>query len=111
LIDSAEKRSVETARFRIGRRESEISRRGPVRIARKQRLDYDGFLYVCQQARRKLGLRKPKKERRLPQLLSEGDLKRFLQLMCYKWKLGQRAQPPQCREASCSSQEHRWRRF
>jgi hypothetical protein len=48
-----------------------------VRIARKQRLDYDGFLYVCQQARRKLGLRKPKKERRLPQLLSEGDLKRF----------------------------------
>jgi len=52
-----------------------------VRIARKQRLDYDGFLYVCQQARRKLGLRKPKKERRLPQLLSEGDLKRFFQVI------------------------------
>jgi integrase/recombinase XerD len=52
-----------------------------VRIARKQRLDYDGFLYVCQQARRKLGLRKPKKERRLPQLLSEGDLKRFFQII------------------------------
>jgi hypothetical protein len=27
-------------------------------IARKQRLDYAGFLYVCQQALRKLGLRK-----------------------------------------------------
>ena len=52
-----------------------------VRIARKQRLDYDGFLYICQQARRKLGLRKPKKERRLPQLLSEGDLKRFFQFI------------------------------
>ena len=52
-----------------------------VRIARKQRLDYDGFLYVCQQARRRLGLRKPKKERRLPQLLSEGDLKRFFQVI------------------------------
>jgi integrase/recombinase XerD len=52
-----------------------------VRIARKQRLDYDGFLYICQQARRKLGLRKPKKERRLPQLLSEGDLKRFFQVI------------------------------
>jgi hypothetical protein len=32
-----------------------------VRIARKQHLDYAGFLYVCQQARRKLGLHKPKK--------------------------------------------------
>jgi integrase/recombinase XerD len=52
-----------------------------VRIARKQRLDYDGFLYVCQQARRKLGLRKPKKEHRLPQLLSEGDLKRFFHVI------------------------------
>jgi integrase/recombinase XerD len=52
-----------------------------VRIARKQRLDYDGFLYVCQQAQRKLGLRKPKKEHRLPQLLSEADLKRFFHVI------------------------------
>jgi integrase/recombinase XerD len=48
-----------------------------VRMARKERLDYDDFLYVCQQARKKLGLRKPKKERALPQLLTEADLKRF----------------------------------
>jgi site-specific recombinase XerD len=52
-----------------------------VRIARKQHLDYAGFLYVCQQARRKLGLRKPKKEHRLPQLLSESDLKRFFRVI------------------------------
>jgi len=48
-----------------------------VSMARKEHLDYDGFLYVCQQARRKLGLRRPKRHRKLPQLLSESDLKRF----------------------------------
>jgi site-specific recombinase XerD len=50
-----------------------------IRIARKARLGYDEFLYVCQQARRKLGLRRPKKERRLPRLLPEAELKRFFQ--------------------------------
>jgi integrase/recombinase XerD len=49
------------------------------RIARKARLGYDDFLYVCQQTRRKLGLRRPKKERRLPQLLPAPQLKRFFQ--------------------------------
>lgn len=48
-----------------------------VLMARKERLDYDDFLYVCQQARRKLGLRRPKRQRKLPQLLNETDLKRF----------------------------------
>src|SRR5258707_7268892 len=48
-----------------------------VLMARKERLDYDEFLYVCQQARRKLGLVRPKRRRKLPQLLSELDLKRF----------------------------------
>jgi len=48
-----------------------------VRIARKSRLDHADFLYVCQQARKKLGLIKPRKERKLPQLLSESELKRF----------------------------------
>ena len=48
-----------------------------VLMARKERLDYDDFLYVCQQARRKLGLSRPKRHRKLPQLLSEPDLKRF----------------------------------
>jgi len=46
-------------------------------MARKGHLDYDEFLYVCQQARLKLGLRRPKRPRKLPQLLSESDLKRF----------------------------------
>ena len=49
------------------------------RIARKSRLGYADFLYVCQQVRRRLGLRRPKKERRLPQLLPEAELKRFFQ--------------------------------
>lgn len=48
-----------------------------VRIARKARLGYEDFLYVSQQARRKLGLRRARRERRLPQLLSEAELKRF----------------------------------
>jgi site-specific recombinase XerD len=48
-----------------------------VRLARRERLGYDEFLYVCQQARKKLGLRKPRKERKLPKLLSEAELKRF----------------------------------
>ena len=48
-----------------------------VLMARKERLDYDDFLYVCQRARRKLGLCRPKRHRKLPQLLSEPDLKRF----------------------------------
>ena len=48
-----------------------------VRIARKARLGYDDFLYVSQQARKKLGLRRARKERRLPQLLPDAELKRF----------------------------------
>jgi site-specific recombinase XerD len=52
-----------------------------VRIARKERLSYADFVYVCQQARKKLGLRKPKAERKLPQLLPEADLKRFFRVI------------------------------
>ena len=52
-----------------------------VRIARKERLGYADFVYVCQQARRKLGLRKPRQERKLPQLLPEADLKRFFRVI------------------------------
>lgn len=52
-----------------------------VRLARRAHLDYDGFLYVCQQTRKKLKLRKPKRERHLPQLLTEADLQRFFQMI------------------------------
>lgn len=48
-----------------------------VRMARKARLGYDDFLYVSQQARKKLGLRRVKKDRRLPQLLPETEPRRF----------------------------------
>ena len=33
-----------------------------VRLARRERLSYDDFAYVCQQARKKLKLKKPKRE-------------------------------------------------
>jgi integrase/recombinase XerD len=52
-----------------------------VRLARRERLGYADFIYVCQQARRKLGLHKAKKERKLPQLLPEADLKRFFRVI------------------------------
>jgi integrase len=52
-----------------------------VRLARKERLDYATFLYVCQQARRRLGLRKPPHDRALPHLLPEADLKKFFRVL------------------------------
>ncbi len=52
-----------------------------VRLARKERLSYPDFVYVCQQARKKLGLRKPRTERKLPQLLPEADLKCFFRVI------------------------------
>jgi site-specific recombinase XerD len=53
-----------------------------MQLARRERLGYDDFLYVCQQVRRKLGMRKPKKrERRLPQLLSEPELQCFFRII------------------------------
>jgi integrase/recombinase XerD len=52
-----------------------------IRLARKERLSYDEFRYVCQQARRKLGLKKPRRERKLPQLLPEAELKRFFRVL------------------------------
>ena len=48
-----------------------------VRAARRARLDYDGFLYVCQQARRKLKLARPARVHKLPHLLPGSELKRF----------------------------------
>lgn len=48
-----------------------------VRVARQHRLSYDDFVYVCQQARIRLKLKKTKKERRLPEILSLTELKQF----------------------------------
>lgn len=52
-----------------------------VRAARRARLNYDGFLYVCQQARRKLKLTRPQREHKLPHLLPNAALKRFFQII------------------------------
>jgi site-specific recombinase XerD len=50
-------------------------------LVRKGRLGYEDFVYVCQQVRKKLGLRRPKKEHRLPQLLPEVELKKFFRVI------------------------------
>jgi integrase/recombinase XerD len=46
-------------------------------VARQHRLGYDAFVSVCQQVRTKLKLKKPKKDRWLPEILSLTELKRF----------------------------------
>lgn len=48
-----------------------------VRLARRERLSYDEFSYVCQQARKHLGLTKPPRGRPLPHLLTADELRRF----------------------------------
>ena len=48
-----------------------------LRVAKQHRLNYDEFIYVCQQVRLKLKLKKEKKEKRLPELLSLAELKQF----------------------------------
>jgi integrase len=48
-----------------------------VRVVRQHRLSYDAFIAMCQQVRLKLKMEKPKKERRLPELLSLAELKKF----------------------------------
>ena len=48
-----------------------------VRLARRERLSYDEFSYVCQQARKHLGLTKPQRARTLPHLLTADELTRF----------------------------------
>lgn len=52
-----------------------------VRAGRRERFSYDEFQYVCEQARRKLGLRRPHKERDLPQLLTQAEFKRFFRII------------------------------
>ena len=52
-----------------------------VRLTHKERLNYDDFLYVCQQVRQKLGLRRPERQQKLPQLLPATVLTRFFQVV------------------------------
>lgn len=47
------------------------------KIARQHRLSYEEFVSVCQQVRIKLKMTKPKKERKLPEILSMTELKQF----------------------------------
>ena len=48
-----------------------------VTLARQHRLSYEDFVYICQQVRLRLKLKKAKKEKRLPEILSMAELKKF----------------------------------
>jgi integrase/recombinase XerD len=50
-----------------------------LRIVRREHVDYASFLDICQRVREKAGLKRAKPQRKLPQLLSDADLKRFFQ--------------------------------
>lgn len=45
------------------------------------RLSCDAFIAVCQQVRLKLKMEKPKKDRKLPELLSLAELKKFFKMV------------------------------
>jgi site-specific recombinase XerD len=47
------------------------------KIARQHRLNYEDFVYICQQVRIKLKMMKAKKDRLLPEILSMTELKQF----------------------------------
>jgi site-specific recombinase XerD len=51
------------------------------RLVRRARLDYDEYLSVCRQVRRKLGLRRPRRQKKLPQLLTQEQLRRFFEVI------------------------------
>jgi integrase/recombinase XerD len=48
-----------------------------LRIVRREHVDYASFIDICQRVRTKAGLKRAKPQRKLPQLLSDADLKRF----------------------------------
>jgi len=48
-----------------------------VNAVRRSRLDYEVFRQLCAVVRRELGLRRPPRSRRLPQVLPETSLKKF----------------------------------
>lgn len=51
------------------------------RIVRKAHLDYPDFLYICQQVRKRLGLTKPRRSRKLPRILPESLLREFFRVI------------------------------
>jgi integrase/recombinase XerD len=46
-------------------------------LVRRARLDYEGFRRVCALVRKELEIRRPRRSRRLPHILSDADLKKF----------------------------------
>jgi len=50
-------------------------------LARRARLDYEGFRRVSAQVRSELGLKRPPRSRRLPRILGEASLKKFYEVI------------------------------
>lgn len=48
-------------------------------LVRRARVDYEAFRRVCAQVRKEIGLRRPRRSRRLPRILPEASLRRFYQ--------------------------------
>jgi hypothetical protein len=48
-------------------------------LVRRARLDYEAFRRMCAQVRKVVGLRRPRRSRRLPRILPEASLRRFYQ--------------------------------
>lgn len=44
-------------------------------------MDYEAFRRLCTHVRKELGLRRPPRSRRLPQILSEASLKKFYEVI------------------------------
>ena len=52
-----------------------------VNAARRNRLTYDAFIEACSAARKRLGLRRPARPRKLPHLIPEDALRRFYKVI------------------------------
>ena len=48
-------------------------------LVRRARVDYEAFRRVCSEVRKEIGLRRPRRSRRLPRILPEASLRRFYQ--------------------------------
>jgi integrase/recombinase XerD len=55
---------------------SQITRK-LVNLLRQHRIDYDGFTDICERVRKKLALRRPKRGRKLPQLLTSDEVDQY----------------------------------
>lgn len=71
--------SIENGREFAGANGSAKLVRAISNLVRRARLDYEAFRRVSAEVRREIGLRRPRRSRRLPRILPEFSLRRFYQ--------------------------------